>query len=63
MTRASRPSPPGGPETLARRGHGHRVGIDTSNELNLPRQTVWVFDNMIIRMTESDLKAFVPAAS
>lgn len=44
-------------------GHGHRVGIDTSNELNLPRQTVWVFDNMIIRMTESDLKAFVPAAS
>lgn len=37
----------------ARRGHSHRVGIDTSNELNLPRQTVWVFDNVIIRMTEA----------
>ena len=35
----------------------------TSNELNMPKQTMWVFDDMIIGMTESGIKAFVPASS
>ena len=35
----------------------------TSNELNMPKKTMWVFDDMIIGMTESGLKAFVPALS
>lgn len=35
----------------------------TSNELNMPKKTMWVFDDMIIGMTESGLKAFVPASS
>ena len=37
--------------------------IYTSNELNLPKQTMWVFDDMIIGLTDSGLKAFVPASS
>jgi len=37
--------------------------IYTSPELNSPKQTMWVFDDMIIGMTESGLKAFVPASS
>ena len=37
--------------------------IYTSPELNGPKQTMWVFDDMIIGMTESGLKAFVPASS
>lgn len=37
--------------------------IYTSPELNSPQQTMWVFDDMIIGMTESGLKAFVPASS
>ena len=35
----------------------------TSPELNSPKQIMWVFDDMIIGMTESGLKAFVPASS
>ena len=35
----------------------------TSNELNMPKQTMWVFDDMLIGMTEDGLKAFVPASS
>ena len=35
----------------------------TSNLLNLPKQTMWVFDDMIIGMTDSGLTAFVPASS
>ena len=35
----------------------------TSNELNMPRQTMWVFDDMLIGMTKSGIKAFVPASS
>ena len=37
--------------------------IYTSPELNSPKQVMWVFDDMIIGMTESGLKAFVPASS
>ena len=37
--------------------------IYTSPELNSPKQIMWVFDDMIIGMTESGLKAFVPASS
>jgi len=37
--------------------------IYTSPELNAPEQIMWVFDDMIIGMTESGLKAFVPASS
>ncbi len=37
--------------------------IYTSPELNAPKQIMWVFDDMIIGMTESGLKAFVPASS
>ena len=37
--------------------------IYTSAELNAPKQIMWVFDDMIIGMTESGLKAFVPASS
>ena len=37
--------------------------IYTSPELNSPKQIMWVFDDMIIGMTESSLKAFVPASS
>lgn len=35
----------------------------TSNELNMPKQTMWVFDDMLIGMTKSGIKAFVPASS
>ena len=35
----------------------------TSNELNMPQQTMWVFDDMMIGLTDSGLKAFVPASS
>ena len=35
----------------------------TSNLLNLPKQTMWVFDDMLIGMTDSGLTAFVPASS
>lgn len=35
----------------------------TSNLLNLPKQTTWVFDDMLIGMTDSGLTAFVPASS
>ena len=35
----------------------------TSNLLNLPKQTMWVFDDMIIGVTDSGLTAFVPASS
>ena len=35
----------------------------TSNELNMPQQTMWVFDDMIIGLTDSGLTAFVPASS
>ena len=37
--------------------------IYTSPELNSPKQIMWVFDDMIIGLTESGLKAFVPASS
>ena len=37
--------------------------VYTSPELNSPKQIMWVFDDMIIGMTESGLKAFVPASS
>lgn len=37
--------------------------IYTSPELNMPKQTMWVFDDMLIGMTEDGLKAFVPASS
>jgi len=37
--------------------------IYTSPELNSPKQIMWVFDDMIIGMTEDGLKAFVPASS
>ena len=37
--------------------------IYTSPELNAPKQTMWVFDDMIIGMTEDGIKAFVPASS
>ena len=37
--------------------------IYTSPELNAPEQIMWVFDDMIIGMTEDGLKAFVPASS
>ena len=35
----------------------------TSPELNMPKQTMWVFDDMLIGMTEDGIKAFVPASS
>lgn len=35
----------------------------TSPELNAPKQIMWVFDDMVIGMTEDGLKAFVPASS
>lgn len=35
----------------------------TSNLLNLPKKTMWVFDDMLIGMTDSGLTAFVPASS
>ena len=35
----------------------------TSNLLNLPKQTMWVFDDMLIGLTDSGLTAFVPASS
>ena len=35
----------------------------TSNELNMPQQTMWVFDDMMIGLTDSGLTAFVPASS
>ena len=37
--------------------------IYTSPELNSPKQNVWVFDDMLIGMTENGIKAFVPASS
>ena len=37
--------------------------IYTSPELNSPKQIMWVFDDMMIGLTESGLKAFVPASS
>jgi len=37
--------------------------IYTSPELNEPKQTMWVFDDMMIGLTESEIKAFVPASS
>lgn len=35
----------------------------TSPELNAPKQIMWVFDDMVIGMTEDGIKAFVPASS
>ena len=35
----------------------------TSNLLNLPKQTMWVFDDMLIGMTDAGITAFVPASS
>ena len=35
----------------------------TSNLLNLPKQTMWVFDDMLIGMTDGGVTAFVPASS
>ena len=35
----------------------------TSSELNAMDKTMWVFDDMIIGLTESEIKAFVPASS
>ena len=35
----------------------------SSNLLNLPKKTMWVFDDMMIGLTESEIKAFVPASS
>ena len=35
----------------------------SSNLLNLPKKTMWVFDDMIIGVTDSGLTAFVPASS
>ena len=35
----------------------------TSNLLNLPKKTMWVFDDMLIGLTDSGLTAFVPASS
>lgn len=37
--------------------------IYTSPELNAPKQITWVFDDMVIGMTEDGIKAFVPASS
>ena len=37
--------------------------IFTSPELNAPKQIMWVFDDMLIGMTEDGIKAFVPASS
>ena len=37
--------------------------IYTSPELNVPTQIMWVFDDMIIGMTEDGIKAYVPASS
>jgi hypothetical protein len=37
--------------------------IYTSPELNSPKQIMWVFDDMIIGLTDSGLTAFVPASS
>lgn len=37
--------------------------IYTSPELNAPKQIMWVFDDMLIGMTEDGIKAFVPASS
>ena len=37
--------------------------IYTSPELNSPKQVMWVFDDMMIGLTESEIKAFVPASS
>ena len=37
--------------------------IYTSPELNEPKQTMWVFDDMMIGLTQSEIKAFVPASS
>lgn len=37
--------------------------IYTSPELNVPTQFMWVFDDMIIGMTEDGIKAYVPASS
>ncbi|MDU5163637.1 MAG: hypothetical protein E6212_03520 [Actinomyces sp.] len=35
----------------------------TSNLLNLPKKTMWVFDDMLIGMTDEGVTAFVPASS
>ena len=35
----------------------------SSNLLNLPKKTMWVFDDMMIGLTDSGLTAFVPASS
>ncbi len=35
----------------------------SSTVLNLPKKTMWVFDDMLIGLTESGLTAFVPASS
>lgn len=35
----------------------------TSPELNAPKQIMWVFDDMLIGITEDGIKAFVPASS
>ena len=35
----------------------------TSNLLNLPKQTMWVFDDMLIGMSTTGITAFVPASS
>ena len=35
----------------------------TSNLLNLPKRTMWVFDDMLIGMTDEGVTAFVPASS
>ena len=37
--------------------------IYTSPELNSPKQIMWVFDDMMIGLTDSGLTAFVPASS
>ena len=37
--------------------------IYTSPELNAPKQIMWVFDDMLIGITEDGIKAFVPASS
>ena len=35
----------------------------SSNLLNLPKQTMWVFDDMLIGQTDGGIRAFVPASS
>lgn len=35
----------------------------TSSDVNAANQLTWVFDDMMIGLTESEIKAFVPASS